>query len=172
MLNAADDKAEFPLKWVMLLLLLLRVLRRRCRARSSVFVVVTARFFVLRHFSVPRFRCVASRAEAGMAQQGATLQNYNNELVKCIEDLREKREEVRQMEKYSEKQFFFLIDILRWFPARLRRAFRPRLREFVSSMVWIFSSTWDCTKAAIIRERSISKKILLAWHVAFVVCWP
>lgn len=29
-----------------------------------------------------------------MAQQGATLQNYNNELVKCIEDLREKREEV------------------------------------------------------------------------------
>eukprot|EP00968_Pinguiococcus_pyrenoidosus_P003395 scaffold214_cov249-Pinguiococcus_pyrenoidosus.AAC.3 len=31
-----------------------------------------------------------------MAQQGATLQNYNNELVKCIEDLREKREEVRK----------------------------------------------------------------------------
>lgn len=38
---------------------------------------------------------VACRAGAGMAQQGATLQNYNNELVKCIEDLREKREEVR-----------------------------------------------------------------------------
>lgn len=38
---------------------------------------------------------VARRPEAGMAQQGATLQNYNNELVKCIEDLREKREEVR-----------------------------------------------------------------------------
>merc|ERR1712167_310026 len=29
-----------------------------------------------------------------MASQGATLQNYNNELVKCIEDLREKREAV------------------------------------------------------------------------------
>merc|ERR1711998_682259 len=27
---------------------------------------------------------------------GATLQNYNNELVKCIEDLREKREEVNR----------------------------------------------------------------------------
>jgi sjoegren syndrome nuclear autoantigen 1 len=27
-----------------------------------------------------------------MASQGATLQNYNNELVKCLEDLREKRE--------------------------------------------------------------------------------
>lgn len=31
-----------------------------------------------------------------MSQQGATLQNYNNELVKCIEDLREKREEVNR----------------------------------------------------------------------------
>mmetsp|Transcript_5183 Transcript_5183/g.6534 ORF Transcript_5183/g.6534 Transcript_5183/m.6534 type:complete len:112 (+) Transcript_5183:316-651(+) len=31
-----------------------------------------------------------------MAQQGASLQNYNNELVKCIEDLREKREEVNR----------------------------------------------------------------------------
>ena len=31
-----------------------------------------------------------------MTQQGATLQNYNNELVKCIEDLREKREEVNR----------------------------------------------------------------------------
>jgi len=31
-----------------------------------------------------------------MAGQGASLQNYNNELVKCIEDLREKREEVHR----------------------------------------------------------------------------
>lgn len=34
-----------------------------------------------------------------MAQQGATLQNYNNELVKCIEDLREKREEVSLVQR-------------------------------------------------------------------------
>lgn len=40
-----------------------------------------------------------------MAQQGATLQNYNNELVKCIEDLREKREEVnRTMLKEEEEK--------------------------------------------------------------------
>lgn len=40
-----------------------------------------------------------------MAQQGATLQNYNNELVKCIEDLREKREEVnRAMLKEEEEK--------------------------------------------------------------------
>jgi Sjoegren syndrome nuclear autoantigen 1 len=31
-----------------------------------------------------------------MAGQGASLQNYNNELVKCIEDLREKREEINR----------------------------------------------------------------------------
>ena len=31
-----------------------------------------------------------------MSSQGATLQNYNNELVKCIEDLREKREELNK----------------------------------------------------------------------------
>merc|ERR1711964_289305 len=38
-----------------------------------------------------------------MSAQGATLQNYNNELVKCIEDLREKREELnRQVMKEEE----------------------------------------------------------------------
>lgn len=29
-----------------------------------------------------------------MSAQGAALQNHNNELVKCIEDLREKRDEI------------------------------------------------------------------------------
>ena len=31
-----------------------------------------------------------------MASQGASLQNINNELVKCIEGLREKREEINK----------------------------------------------------------------------------
>ena len=40
-----------------------------------------------------------------MANQGASLQNYNNELVKCVEDLREKREEVnRQILKDEEEK--------------------------------------------------------------------
>jgi Sjoegren syndrome nuclear autoantigen 1 len=44
----------------------------------------------------------ASKSSA-MSAQGATLQNYNNELVKCIEDLREKREELnRQIMKEEE----------------------------------------------------------------------
>lgn len=40
-----------------------------------------------------------------MASQGASLQNYNNELVKCIEDLREKREEInKQILKEEEEK--------------------------------------------------------------------
>mmetsp|Transcript_15210 Transcript_15210/g.29528 ORF Transcript_15210/g.29528 Transcript_15210/m.29528 type:complete len:112 (-) Transcript_15210:192-527(-) len=39
-----------------------------------------------------------------MAQQGASLQNYNNELVKCIEDLRSKREEVNRQILKDEEQ--------------------------------------------------------------------
>eukprot|EP00899_Mesostigma_viride_P020137 jgi/Mesvir1/28124/Mv04702-RA.1 len=40
-----------------------------------------------------------------MAAQGAALQNHNNELVKCIEDLKEKREEIaRQLQKEEEEK--------------------------------------------------------------------
>eukprot|EP01084_Bolivina_argentea_P133273 235190_1 len=47
-----------------------------------------------------------------MAQQGATLQNYNNELVKCIEDLREKREEVnRQIVREEEEKAKIQTDL-------------------------------------------------------------
>lgn len=54
------------------------------------------------HHRATRRRSITSRK---MAQQGATLQNYNNELVKCIEDLREKREEVnRQILKEEEEK--------------------------------------------------------------------
>jgi len=34
---------------------------------------------------------------AAASAQGSTLQGYNNELVKCIEDLREKREELNKL---------------------------------------------------------------------------
>ena len=39
-----------------------------------------------------------------MAAQGATLQNYNNELVKCVDDLKEKREEVNKPTRAPAKQ--------------------------------------------------------------------
>jgi len=40
---------------------------------------------------------VASLGSGEMAQQGASLQNFNNELVKCIEELRAKHEEVNRL---------------------------------------------------------------------------
>ena len=47
-----------------------------------------------------------------MASQGASLQNYNNELVKCIEDLRDKREEInRQIIKEEEDKAKIQKDI-------------------------------------------------------------
>mmetsp|Transcript_40552 Transcript_40552/g.96354 ORF Transcript_40552/g.96354 Transcript_40552/m.96354 type:complete len:112 (-) Transcript_40552:974-1309(-) len=39
-----------------------------------------------------------------MASQGAALQNQNNELVKCIEDLREKRTEIDRLIKEEEAE--------------------------------------------------------------------
>ena len=36
-----------------------------------------------------------------MASAGATLQNYNNDLVRCIEELREKREELNRSDRKS-----------------------------------------------------------------------
>merc|ERR1719498_1074176 len=38
------------------------------------------------------------------SSKGASLQNYNNELVKCIEDLREKREEVNRQILQEEEE--------------------------------------------------------------------
>ncbi|KAM8803699.1 microtubule nucleation factor SSNA1 [Rhynchonycteris naso] len=40
-----------------------------------------------------------------MTQQGAALQNYNNELVKCIEELFQKREELcRQIQQEEDEK--------------------------------------------------------------------
>ncbi|XP_048875742.1 Sjoegren syndrome nuclear autoantigen 1 [Brienomyrus brachyistius] len=47
-----------------------------------------------------------------MTQQGAALQTYNNELVKCIEELCSKREELnRQVQKEEEEKARLQHDI-------------------------------------------------------------
>ena len=56
-----------------------------------------------------------------MAQQGATLQNYNNELVRCIEDLREKREEVNRSIAKDEEEKAKIQNDLRILTERLAR---------------------------------------------------
>jgi len=58
---------------------------------------------------------------AKMTQQGATLQNYNNELVKCIEDLREKREEVNKSIAKDEEEKAKIQNDLRILTERLAR---------------------------------------------------
>merc|ERR1711934_415539 len=62
-----------------------------------------------------------SEGQATMTQQGATLQNYNNELVKCIEDLREKREEVNRSIAKDEEEKAKIQNDLRILTERLAR---------------------------------------------------
>merc|ERR1711998_33580 len=59
--------------------------------------------------------------DGAMTQQGATLQNYNNELVKCIEDLREKREEVNRSIAKDEEEKAKIQNDLRILTERLAR---------------------------------------------------
>lgn len=56
-----------------------------------------------------------------MAQQGATLQNYNNDLVRCIEELREKREEVNRAIASDEEEKAKIQNDLRILTERLSR---------------------------------------------------
>merc|ERR1712166_699920 len=56
-----------------------------------------------------------------MASQGASLQNYNNELVKCIEDLKEKREEVNRQILKDEEEKQKIQNDLRILTERLSR---------------------------------------------------
>ncbi|KAJ1635045.1 sporangia induced deflagellation-inducible protein [Pavlovales sp. CCMP2436] len=56
-----------------------------------------------------------------MAQQGATLQNYNNDLVRCIEELREKREEVNRAIASEEEEKAKIQNDLRILTERLSR---------------------------------------------------
>lgn len=44
-----------------------------------------------------------------MAAQGAAMQNHNNELVRCIEDLREKRGEIDRQVREDEQVRFHLL---------------------------------------------------------------
>eukprot|EP00043_Microstomoeca_roanoka_P005839 m.58347 g.58347 ORF g.58347 m.58347 type:complete len:107 (-) comp13142_c0_seq1:2259-2579(-) len=56
-----------------------------------------------------------------MAQQGATLQSYNNELVKCLEDLKKKREEVHLQVLAEEEEKLKIQNDLHILTERLAR---------------------------------------------------
>eukprot|EP00730_Choanoeca_flexa_P000605 TRINITY_DN10265_c0_g1_i1.p2 TRINITY_DN10265_c0_g1~~TRINITY_DN10265_c0_g1_i1.p2 ORF type:complete len:110 (+),score=12.21 TRINITY_DN10265_c0_g1_i1:1133-1462(+) len=56
-----------------------------------------------------------------MSQQGATLQAYNSELVKCIEDLRKKREELHAQILAEEEEKLAVQNDLHILTERLTR---------------------------------------------------
>jgi len=56
-----------------------------------------------------------------MTQQGAALQTYNNELVKCLEDLSEKREAISKEIMTEEEEKTKLENDMRIFAERLAR---------------------------------------------------
>ncbi|CAB3982857.1 Hypothetical predicted protein [Paramuricea clavata] len=56
-----------------------------------------------------------------MSQQGAALQSYNNELVKCIEDLCNKRDELQKQILVEEEEKCKIQNDLRILTERLAR---------------------------------------------------
>jgi len=56
-----------------------------------------------------------------MSDPGGTLQNYNSELVKCIEELREKREELNKSIASDEEEKAKIQNDLRILTERLSR---------------------------------------------------
>jgi len=68
----------------------------------------------------------SQRAAGGFSRdasmsEGASLQNYNSELVKCIEDLREKREELNKSIAADEEEKAKIQNDLRILTERLSR---------------------------------------------------
>eukprot|EP00002_Diphylleia_rotans_P039870 TRINITY_DN9357_c0_g1_i1.p1 TRINITY_DN9357_c0_g1~~TRINITY_DN9357_c0_g1_i1.p1 ORF type:complete len:111 (+),score=28.63 TRINITY_DN9357_c0_g1_i1:62-394(+) len=57
-----------------------------------------------------------------MSQQGATLQNYNNELVRCLEELRTRREEVHRQILREEDERNKIQNDIRILTERLNKA--------------------------------------------------
>ena len=67
-----------------------------------------------------------------MAAQGATLQNYNNELVKCVDDLKEKREEINKAILKDEEEKNKIQNDLRILTERLSRINESLARKIAS----------------------------------------
>ncbi|XP_036892455.1 Sjoegren syndrome nuclear autoantigen 1 isoform X1 [Sturnira hondurensis] len=67
-----------------------------------------------------------------MTQQGAALQNYNNELVKCIEELCQKREELCQQIQQEEEEKQRLQNEVRQLTEKLARVNENLARKIAS----------------------------------------
>ncbi|XP_042334434.1 Sjoegren syndrome nuclear autoantigen 1 [Sceloporus undulatus] len=93
-----------------------------------------------------------------MAQQGAALQGYNNELVKCIEDLCLKREELNKQIRQEEEEKAKLQNDIRILTERLARINENLARKMASRNE--FDKTIAETEAAYMKILESSQTLL------------
>ncbi|XP_066466868.1 microtubule nucleation factor SSNA1 [Tiliqua scincoides] len=93
-----------------------------------------------------------------MAQQGAALQSYNNELVKCIEDLCIKREELNKQIRQEEEEKTKLQNDIRILTEKLARVNETLARKMASRNE--FDKTIAETEAAYMKILESSQTLL------------
>mmetsp|Transcript_11839 Transcript_11839/g.35001 ORF Transcript_11839/g.35001 Transcript_11839/m.35001 type:complete len:112 (+) Transcript_11839:59-394(+) len=93
-----------------------------------------------------------------MAQAGATLQNYNNDLVRCIEELREKREELNRSVAADEEEKAKIQNDLRILTERLARINDNLARKIASRNE--YDKTIQETEAAYAKIMESSQTLL------------
>ncbi|XP_051893267.1 Sjoegren syndrome nuclear autoantigen 1 [Pristis pectinata] len=95
---------------------------------------------------------------AAMTQQGAALQTYNNELVKCIEDLCTKREELNQHILQEEEQKNKLQNDIRILTEKLAKVNESLARKMATRNE--FDRTIAETEAAYMKILESSQTLL------------
>ncbi|XP_054854165.1 microtubule nucleation factor SSNA1 [Eublepharis macularius] len=93
-----------------------------------------------------------------MTQQGAALQNYNNELVKCIEDLCIKRDELNKQIRLEEEEKVKLQNEIRLLTEKLARINENLARKMASRNE--FDKTIAETEAAYMKILESSQTLL------------
>ncbi|XP_060126599.1 microtubule nucleation factor SSNA1 [Zootoca vivipara] len=93
-----------------------------------------------------------------MTQQGAALQSYNNELVKCIEDLSIKRDELSKQIRQEEEEKAKLQNDIRVLTDKLSRVNESLARKMASRNE--FDRTITETEAAYMKILESSQTLL------------
>ncbi|KAG2455371.1 SSNA1 protein, partial [Polypterus senegalus] len=93
-----------------------------------------------------------------MAQQGAALQNYNNELVKCIEELCSKRDDINKQILREEEEKVKLQNDIRILTEKLSRVNESLARKLAARND--FDRTIAETEAAYMKILESSQTLL------------
>ncbi|XP_077352959.1 microtubule nucleation factor SSNA1-like [Vanacampus margaritifer] len=93
-----------------------------------------------------------------MSQQASALQNYNNELVNCIEDLCSKREELNRQIKLEEEEKERLQHDIRVFSGKLSKVNESLAQRMAARAT--FDRTIAETEAAYIKILESSQSLL------------